>query len=126
MDQPSSDELNLIQDPENGLALLTKRPAEETPAQELQRLFWEAQFTHWRDKAAETPPGDALIVLLQQVEPGRRLRAAVALDANLLPLPDNEAVVHTLFEVAMGREALPPDWQALSTLIKKYTMEPGQ
>ena len=39
---------------------------------------------------------------------------------------DPERTVHALFEVAMGREALPPDRQALSTLIKKYTMEPGQ
>jgi len=49
MDQPSSNELNLIQDPETGLALLAKCPSEETPAQELKRLFWEAQFTLWRD-----------------------------------------------------------------------------
>jgi hypothetical protein len=65
-------------------------------------------------------------MLVRQVQPGARLRAAVPLDANLLPLPDDEAAVHALFEVAMGREALPPDRQALSTLIKKYTMEPGQ
>jgi hypothetical protein len=49
MDQPSSSELDLIQDPETGLALLAKRSGEETPAQELQRLFWQAQFTHWRE-----------------------------------------------------------------------------
>src|SRR5262245_11242890 len=36
-------------------------------------------------QAAETPAGDALIMLVRQVEPGRRLRAAVFLDANLLP-----------------------------------------
>ena len=67
-----------------------------------------------------------MLMLVQQVEPGRRLRAAVFLDANLLPLPDDESAVHALFEVAMGCEALPGDRQALSTLIKKYTMEPGQ
>jgi hypothetical protein len=78
------------------------------------------------EQAAETPAGDALIMLVRQVEPGRRLRAVVFLDANLLPLPDDEAAVRALFEVAMGREALPRDRQALSTLIKKYTMEPGQ
>ena len=73
------------------------------------------------EQAAETPPGDALIMLVRQVEPGRRLRAAVFLDANLLPLPDNEAVVHGLFEAAMGHEPMPPDRQALCTLSKKYT-----
>src|SRR5262249_854697 len=44
MDQPSSSELNLIQDPETGLALLAKRP----PEQEWDRLFWQNQFTLWR------------------------------------------------------------------------------
>jgi hypothetical protein len=78
------------------------------------------------EQAAETPAGDALIMLVRQVEPGRRLRAAVFLDANLLPLPDDEAAVHALFEVAVGREAVPPDRQALCALSKKYTMEPGQ
>jgi len=77
-------------------------------------------------EAANTPVGHALVMLVRQLQPGRRLRAAVFLDANLLPLPNDEAVVHALFEAAIGREALPPDRQALSTLIKKYTMEPGQ
>ena len=49
MDLPSFDELNLIQDPETGLALLAKCPAEETPEQERERLFWQLQFTYWRD-----------------------------------------------------------------------------
>ena len=60
-------------------------------------------------------------MLVQQVEPGRRLRAAVFLDANVLPLPDDEAAVHALFEVAMQREAAaarPPG--ALHVVIKKY------
>jgi hypothetical protein len=47
MDLPSSSELDLIQDPEIGLALLAK--CSVAPAQELQRQFWQAQFTHWRE-----------------------------------------------------------------------------
>ena len=47
--QPSSNELNLIQDPETGLALLAKCPSEETPGQALTRQFWQTQFTLWRD-----------------------------------------------------------------------------
>ena len=47
MNQPSSNELNLIQDPETGLALLAKH--EWPPERELQRQFWQAQFTYWRD-----------------------------------------------------------------------------
>jgi hypothetical protein len=58
MGPPSSDELNLIQDPETGLALLSKCPGEETPAQELQHQFWQAQFTHWQEWRA----GDARAV----------------------------------------------------------------
>ena len=72
------------------------------------------------EEAANTPAGQALIMLVRQVEPGFRVRAAVFLDANFLPLPDDEAVVHALFEVGMGREAVPRDRQALRTLSKKY------
>jgi hypothetical protein len=72
-------------------------------------------------EVAETPAGHALIMLVRQVEPGSRRRAVVFLDANFLPLPDDEAVAHALFEVAVGREAVPADRQALCNLIQKYT-----
>ena len=49
MDLPSSDELDLIQDPETGLALLAKCAGEKTPEQERERLFWQLQFMQWRD-----------------------------------------------------------------------------
>jgi hypothetical protein len=78
------------------------------------------------EEAANTPAGQALIMLVRQVEPGSRVRAAVFLDANFLPLPDDEAVVHALFEAAMGREAVPPDGKTLCTLIKKYTVHRSQ
>jgi hypothetical protein len=58
MGQPSSSELDLIQDPETGLALLAKRPGEETPEQERERQFWQLQFTAMRDWRA----GDVLAV----------------------------------------------------------------
>ena len=76
-------------------------------------------------EAAETPPGHVLIVLVRQVEPGRRIRSAVSLNAGLLPLPDDEAVAHALFEAALGREAVPPDRPALCALIDKYSVAPG-
>ena len=47
MDQPLPAELDKIQDPETGLALLSKLP---------KRLFWQFQFTQWRDWRA----GDVL------------------------------------------------------------------
>jgi hypothetical protein len=76
--------------------------------------------------AAKTPAGHALILLVRQVEPGRRIRAAVSLSANLLPLPDDEAIAHALFEVAIRRGAVPPDRQALIALIEKYKTEGQQ
>src|SRR5262249_1514389 len=50
----TSIEFNAIQDPETGLALLAKRP----PEQEWDRLFWQDQFTLWRNWRA----GDAQAV----------------------------------------------------------------
>jgi hypothetical protein len=41
--------LDAIADPETGLALLAKRPDEETPEQSRLRLFWQFQFLQWRD-----------------------------------------------------------------------------
>ena len=48
MGRPSSDELDLIQDPETGLALLAKHPGEETPVQTRSREFWQYQFVYWQ------------------------------------------------------------------------------
>jgi len=66
------------------------------------------------------PAGHALIVLVQQVEPGSQLRAAFYLNADLPPTADDEGVAQALFDVAVGREAVPPDSEALCTLIEKY------
>jgi hypothetical protein len=43
-------ELDRIQDPETGLALLAKYSGagEETPEQLLNRFFWQEQFRHWQ------------------------------------------------------------------------------
>ena len=72
------------------------------------------------EEALDAPAGHALMILLQQTKPGRRIRAAVHASTNLLPLPDDEAAAHALFEVAMGREVAPPDREALGTLVQKY------
>jgi len=60
-------------------------------------------------------------MLIRQVEPGSRLRAVVDLSANFLPVPDDEATIHALFEVGMGREAVPHNREALRALAEKYT-----
>jgi hypothetical protein len=78
-------------------------------------------------EAASAPPGHVMILLLRQVEPGTRLKAGFYLNADALPVPDDEALIHTLFEVAVGHEAMPPDPQAFEALIEKYKMqEPKQ
>ena len=51
--------LDDIQDPEAGLALLSKRPDEETPEQAHRRRFWTFLFNEWRDGLA----GDTLAFL---------------------------------------------------------------
>jgi hypothetical protein len=50
--------LDQIEDPETGLALLSKRSGEETPEQEQKRIFWQFQFMQMRDWRA----GDVLAV----------------------------------------------------------------
>jgi hypothetical protein len=76
------------------------------------------------EEAAKTPAEHALILLVRQVEPGKRIRAAVSISANLLPVPDDEAAAHALFEVAMQREAVPSDRQALRALIQTARLLP--
>jgi hypothetical protein len=71
-------------------------------------------------EAAEIPAGHTLIMLVRQVEPGKRLRTDLFINDELLPLPDNEAVAHALFEVAVQREPVPPNVETLNTLIEKY------
>src|SRR5262245_44264652 len=73
------------------------------------------------EQAAQTPAGHALIVLVRQVEPGSRLRSLLCLNTDLLPLSDDEAAAHALFEIAARREAVPPNSAALRSLIERYT-----
>ena len=78
------------------------------------------------EEVANTPAGTALMMIVRQIKPGVRIRPAVSVDVELLPIPDDEATAHALFEAAMGREHLPPDPQALRELSKKYSMRGGQ
>ena len=78
------------------------------------------------EAVAKAPPGTALIILVRQVKPGTRVRAGNVFGTNFLPVPDDEATIHALFEVAMGREPVPPDDEALRALIEKYKMESRQ
>jgi len=73
------------------------------------------------EKIAMAPPGTALIILVRQVKPSTRLRVGAVLDTCFLPVPDDEAIAHMWFEVAMGRETVPRNDEALRMLVKKYT-----
>ena len=74
-------------------------------------------------EVAETRCGYGLIMLVRQVEPDCRVRARPYLRADLLPLPDDEATAHGLFEVAVRHEGMPADREALDALIAKYTID---
>jgi hypothetical protein len=72
------------------------------------------------EAVAEAPAGCQLLMLVRQIEPGRRVRARYCLDTRLLPLPDDETAAHALFEIAVENEPLPRDGRAFCDLIEKY------
>jgi hypothetical protein len=45
--------------------------------------------------------------------------AGLWLETELLPVPDDEAVIHALFEIAVGRESMPREPQAFRALVEK-------
>lgn len=72
---------------------------------------------------AATPSGRVLVMLVRQVKPGARLRGACDLSADLSPLPDDETVIHALFDLATQHEAGSRDGAALCALVKRYAAE---
>jgi hypothetical protein len=73
----------------------------------------------------KAPAGFVVIMLVRQIAPGNRIRAAVARNVDAPPVPDDEAAIHALFEVMMGREPMPRDRQSKIALIEKYSMHRG-
>jgi hypothetical protein len=69
---------------------------------------------------AKVPAGHALIILVRQVKPGTRTRHGFYLNADLIPVPDDETIAHALFDVATRREPMPRNTGALNALIAKY------
>jgi hypothetical protein len=78
------------------------------------------EFDGCDERLTKVPPGRALTVLLRQVEPGTRIKTVLEFNAAWLPVPNDEAVIHALFEIAAGREPVPTDDVELQTLIEKY------
>jgi hypothetical protein len=66
------------------------------------------------------PEGHRLLVLLRQVEPGKRIKNGFFISNELLPMPDVEAVAHALFDIATRRQPIPRNGKALCALIDKY------
>lgn len=78
-------------------------------------------------EAAGAPAEHTMIMLVRQVEPGNRLKTNFYLITEALPVPDDEAIIHALLEIAMEREPPPPNAEAFHALIAKYqTQESGQ
>jgi len=64
----------------------------------------------------------ALVMLIRQIESNVRLKAVVDLSTDLLPVPDDDATIHALFEASRGYEVMPHNHEALRALAAKYTV----
>ena len=73
------------------------------------------------EMVAAIQSGHALIMLVRQVKPGVRMRGACELNADLLPLPDDETVLHALFDFTTQHGG--GSREALDVLIEKYKMQ---
>jgi hypothetical protein len=74
------------------------------------------------EEIGPVPEGHQPLMLIRQVEPGRRIRAGFFIPSQMLPVPDAESVAHALFEIATGHEPIPRGGEAMGALIKKYTI----
>jgi hypothetical protein len=70
--------------------------------------------------AAQAPADHVLVIPVRQLEPGFRIRGGFFLRADLLPVPDDEAIAHALFDIAEGRELVPANDEMLAALLGKY------
>jgi len=71
-------------------------------------------------QATKAPAGTVLLMLIRQVEPGKRVRAGFYIHAELWPAPDIEAVAHLLFDIATGQQAQPRDPAERGALVEQY------
>ncbi len=72
-------------------------------------------------ESAKAPAGHIFIILIRQVEPGSRVRVGFYLNADWLPVPDDEAIAHTIFEIATHNEQIPSNGKEMNALITKYS-----
>jgi hypothetical protein len=59
-------------------------------------------------------------ILVRQIKPGTRIRRGFYLNTVLLPVPDDEALIHAMFEIASGRGPAPRTMQEFCALREKY------
>jgi hypothetical protein len=82
------------------------------------------------DDSTDVPHGYQICVLVRQVEPGIHLTCVIYVQADLLPIPDDEALLHAMFDRQVNEErilmlhdgAAEPDRQ-LAELINRYKGE---
>jgi hypothetical protein len=70
----------------------------------------------------EIPAECTSFILVRQIKPGTRIRRGYYLNTALLPVPDDEAQIYAMFEIATGREPAPTTMQALCALREKYAI----
>lgn len=73
------------------------------------------------DDVVDVPEGRELLFIIRQVAPGNRIKAGTLLNQEILPVPDEEAVIHALFDVAADGG----DAAQLQTLIERYSEMQG-
>jgi hypothetical protein len=65
---------------------------------------------------AKNHAGAAVVMTIRQVRPGERMRGGLCVDVGMLPMPDNEAFAHALFDLA----ASPGTVEEFRALVEKY------
>jgi hypothetical protein len=72
------------------------------------------------ERSGPAPDGHQLLLLIRQVEPGRRIKVGFFIPSQILPVPDSEAIAHALFDIATARVPIPRNGAAMCALIEKY------
>jgi hypothetical protein len=74
------------------------------------------------DDGANSLPECTSFILVRQIKPDTRIRRGFYLNTALLPVPDDEALIHAMFEIASSREPAPRTMQEFTALRDKYAI----
>jgi hypothetical protein len=84
--------------------------------------FGSDRYTYVSMPFSKDRPECTPLVLVRQTKPGTWLRLGFDLSADMVPPPDDEALIHAMFEIAAGREPPPTTMQAIMALRNKYAV----